>query len=39
VVNVVLEGDKEVTKEDAIASLGDNASKYVVKTWEAKKEE
>lgn len=36
-VSVVLEGDKEVTKEDAVASLGDNSSKYVVKTWEAKK--
>jgi hypothetical protein len=38
VVTVVLESDKEVTKEDAIASLGDNASKYVVQTWEAKEE-
>ncbi len=36
-VSVVLDSDKAVTKEDAIASLGDSASKYVVKTWEAKK--
>jgi hypothetical protein len=37
VVTVVLESDKEVTKKEAIKSLGDNAKKYVVQTWEAKK--
>lgn len=34
---VVLDTDKAVTKDQAIATLGDKASKYVVKTWEAKK--
>ncbi len=36
-VTVVLESDKEVTKKDAIKSLGDKSGRYVVKTWEAKK--
>ncbi|MEM0970235.1 MAG: hypothetical protein AAF191_17565 [Verrucomicrobiota bacterium] len=28
-----VEGAADITKEDAIASLGDKASRYVVETW------
>jgi hypothetical protein len=37
VVTVTFEEGAEVSKDDAVKSLGDKASKYVVKTWEAKK--
>jgi len=36
-VTVSFEEGAVVTKEAAVASLGDKAGKYVVKTWEAKK--
>lgn len=35
-VTVVTDGSAEVTKEQAIASLGDKASRFVVVTWEKK---
>lgn len=36
-MTVSFEEGTEVTKEAAVAALGDKAEKYVVKTWEAKK--
>jgi len=38
-VTVVFEEGTEITKEQAVESLGDKASRYVVHTWEAKGEE
>ena len=38
-VTVVTDGSSEVTKEDAIASLGDKASRFVVVTWDKQEAE
>lgn len=32
-VTVITEGDVEISKKDAVESLGSNASKYIVKAW------
>ena len=32
-VTVVTDGSEEVTKEQAVKSLGDKAEKFVVQTW------
>ena len=37
VATIVFEEGTQVTKEQAIKSLGDKASKFVVKTWKSKK--
>jgi hypothetical protein len=35
-VTVVTDGSAEITKEQAVASLGDKADRFVVETWEKK---
>ena len=38
-MTVVTDGTAEVSKDDAVESLGDKASKYIVEEWSVEGEE